>query len=324
MLLWGLTAMRDYSRVEPKMWHGSTVKALRKCPEGLIVALYLTTSPQSNMLGLFSQPVMYMAYETGLGLEGATKGLAKCIEVGFCAYDEASEFVWVYEMAKYQIAPFLKATDLRVKGVQREYDNLPENPFLGPFFDRYHDAFLIAGKRELADRLKGATQAPSKPLPSQEQEQEQEQEQALGATAPLSPARLTTVPGPEPVKPGEHAIPACPLKQLVGLFVMKCPTLPKPRYELFKESAAAEAMRQRWKWLLSADATREDDSRYATNPGEALDWFGRFFENVHASDFLSGRSGGWGKCDLAWLMKRENFMKVVQGNYANKPHLEAA
>lgn len=144
-----------------------------------------------------------------------------------------------------------------------------------------------------------------------------------GADAPLSPAVLTTAPPPrsESDEPEDHAItPACPLKQIVGVFAARCPTLPKPRYEMWKDSAAAEAMRQRWKWLLSADAVREDGSRYATTPAEALDWFGRFFEAVHDSDFLTGRSGSWKHCDLGWLMKRENFMKVVQGNYTNKEH----
>lgn len=101
------------------------------------------------------------------------------------------------------------------------------------------------------------------------------------------------------------------------------PELPKPRFELWKDSAGAEAMRQRWKWLLSPDTTREDGSRYATDRGEAIEWFDRFFAAVSESDFLTGRSGGWGKCDLAWLMKRENFMKVVQGNYANKERARA-
>jgi uncharacterized protein YdaU (DUF1376 family) len=144
-----------------------------------------------------------------------------------------------------------------------------------------------------------------------------------GADAPLSPAMLTTVlpPRSESDKPEDHAVtPICPLKQIVGVFAAKCPTLPKPRYEMWKDSAAAEAMRQRWKWLLSADAVREDGSRYATTPAEALDWFGRFFDAAHESDFLSGRSGSWKHCDLGWLMKRENFMKVVQGNYTNKEH----
>lgn len=164
--------MRDYAKVSPKMWHGKTMKELRKCPEGLVVGLYLMTSPQSNMLGLFMQPLMYMAYETGLTLEGASKGLKHCIEAGFCSYDEASEFVWVHEMAKYQIADELKASDLRCKGIQKEYDGLPDNPFLGPFFDRYAEAFKMTNRRP--------EQAPCKPLRSQEQEQEKEQERTEG------------------------------------------------------------------------------------------------------------------------------------------------
>jgi uncharacterized protein YdaU (DUF1376 family) len=147
-----------------------------------------------------------------------------------------------------------------------------------------------------------------------------------GADAPLSPAAPTT-PTPPPMADllgegtGEPAaIPPCPLKQLVALFAARVPELPKPRFEMWKDSAGAEAMRQRWKWLLGPDAVREDNTRYASNAAEAIDWFGRFFDTVKASDFLTGRRGDWKACDLAWLMKRENFMKVVQGNYTNREH----
>lgn len=161
--------MRDYAKVEPKAWHGETFKALRKRgSEALLVGLYLTTSPSSNMLGLFSQPILYMAHETGLGEEGALKGLQGCIEAGFCSYDADSEMVWVHEMARYQIASELKASDLRCKGIQKDFEGLPKNPFLQAFFDRYHEAFHMVLRRDM--------QAPSKPLRSQEQEQEQEQD----------------------------------------------------------------------------------------------------------------------------------------------------
>ena len=166
--------MRDYAKVEPKMWHGKTCKDLRKKgPKALLVGLYLMTSPSSNMLGVFNQPILYMAHETGLGEEGAMEGLRGCIEAGFCSYDEESETVFVHEMAKYQIAPVLKATDLRCKGIQKDYDALHDNPFLGAFFERYGNDFHMTSSRG----LNGFKQAPSKPLPSQEQEQEQEQEQ---------------------------------------------------------------------------------------------------------------------------------------------------
>lgn len=165
--------MRDYSKVGPKFWIGATGKLLRaEGMEAQIVAMYLLTSPHANMLGLYYCPTMFIAHETGLGLEGATKGLRSAIEAGFCEYDEASEVVWVIEMAAYQIADSLKPNDLRVKGVHNEYMSLPSNPYLVRFYEKYKDAFCMAECRENSRPL----QAPSKPLPSQEQEQEQEQE----------------------------------------------------------------------------------------------------------------------------------------------------
>ena len=50
----------------------------------------------------------------------------------------------------------------------------------------------------------------------------------------------------------------------------------------------------------------------------AFDRVSRFFAYVSRSDFLTGRSGKWTNCDLGWLMKADNFAKVVQGNYENR------
>ena len=161
--------MRDYAKLVPTFWTGDTGKALRKRgSEAMVVGLYLMSSPISNMLGLYYQPILYMAHETGLGLEGARKGLEGAIACGFCSYDEDSEMVWVPEMAKYQIASELKAADKRCTGIQKDYEALPVNPFLGEFFDKYQAAFHLTKRR--------GTQAPCDTLRSQEQEQEQEQD----------------------------------------------------------------------------------------------------------------------------------------------------
>ena len=47
-------------------------------------------------------------------------------------------------------------------------------------------------------------------------------------------------------------------------------------------------------------------------------FFDRFFAYVAKSDFLTGRDGKWQGCDLGWLVKAENFAKVISGNYENK------
>lgn len=189
--------MRDYAKLAPTFWTGETGKALRRRgSEAMISALYLVSSPHSNMLGVYYQPIGYMGHETGLGFDGATKGLQACIEVGFCSYDEDTEMVYVHEMAAWQIAEELKATDLRCKGIQKDYESLPNCPFLEAFFDRYASSYHLKKKRSnpvakpgsTADSEKGLTKGVTKPLRSQEQEQEQEQEyseaKASGAAAP--------------------------------------------------------------------------------------------------------------------------------------------
>ena len=157
--------MRDYAKVSPQFWIGKTGKAIKKAgPEATIVALYLMTCPHANMIGLYYVPLMYIAHETGLGFEGASKGLRMAIEAGFCAYDEDSEMVWVFEMARFQIADELTGKDLRIKGVQNDYDALPENPYLAGFFDRYGKAFSMSKKRGDGPKEASPFEAPLKPL----------------------------------------------------------------------------------------------------------------------------------------------------------------
>ena len=42
------------------------------------------------------------------------------------------------------------------------------------------------------------------------------------------------------------------------------------------------------------------------------------FKRVEESDFLSGRNGKWDKCGFDWIMKQENMVKILEGNYDNK------
>jgi hypothetical protein len=117
-------------------------------------------------------------------------------------------------------------------------------------------------------------------------------------------------------RPAAPKLPNCPHRDLIAMFAAKVPDLPKPRMEMWINSKDAEAMSARWKWILMA--TKEDGERYATNALEAVEWFRRFFVRVSESDFLTGRGGKFSGCHLGWLMKKDNFNKVVQGNYENR------
>lgn len=147
--------MRDYGTVSPKFWTQGTGKALRGNPEAQIVALYLMTSPHSNMIGVFHLPLLYIAHETGLTMEGASKGLQRGIDSGFCQYDAETETVFVIEMAHYQIGETLKAKDLRAKSIYKLYAAIEGSRLGDAFFDRYGDDFSLPSK-PLASPLEGA------------------------------------------------------------------------------------------------------------------------------------------------------------------------
>jgi len=306
--------MRDYAKVVPKMWHGKTIKALRRSPEGLVVALYLMSSPSSNMLGLFAQPVLYMAHETGLGQEGAMKGLQKCVEVGYCSYDEDSEFVWVHEMASYQIASELKASDLRCKGIQKDYDALPDNPFLGVFFDRYQQAFHLERKRGNSDSSK----APSKGLRSQEQEQEQEKnEEPNGSVAGGDGAGTdqTCLLDDEPsadVVVKDSKLSRCDVDAVVSAYHEILPELPRVRLLSDKRRKAIARV---WRWVLTSK--KSDNTPRAQSASEAIEWLRGYFSRARDNDFLMGRSqrsaehAGW-QCDLDFLLTDRGMQHVIE------------
>lgn len=288
----GGKVMREYGRVAPTFWIGTTGRRLRGDPAAQLVAVYLMTSPHAVMTGLFYCPVEFIAKETGLPFDGAKKALRRLIEEGFAEYDWDAEWVFVVRFAEHQIGASLKPADKRVAGVENELAKVPPGPCLDAFLRRYTAPFHL--------KRRSPSEAPSMPLRSQEQEQEQEQEEEADASS--STAR--------PID-----ISACPHRVLIDIYRELLPGLPQPRPELWHGQRAKD-MIARWRWVLNAKRT--DGSRYASDREEALAWFRRFFSSVSESDFLTGRSGGWGGCDLAWLMREANFAKVVQGNYTNR------
>jgi hypothetical protein len=54
---------------------------------------------------------------------------------------------------------------------------------------------------------------------------------------------------------------------------------------------------------------------------QTLDWWREFFAYVGQSDFLMGRretQTGTFECDLEWLVRPKNFIRVIEGRYENR------
>ena len=218
--------MRDYSSVSPQFWIGKTGKSLRGNLEAQLLALYLMTCPHANMIGVFHCPLVYMAHETGLPFEGASKGLRSLINAGFCQYDDETEEVFVVRMAAFQIGEGLDAKDNRCKSTAREYEKIQSALMRSAFFATYSVAFNLPGRVEKLSPF----EAPSKPLRSQEQEQEQdkdqdkEQEHALNTPRPRPVDNSVGMPNPQAradskkiPKPETPAALACKALHAAGL-----------------------------------------------------------------------------------------------------------
>lgn len=137
-------AVRAYGKVTPRFWTGPTGRRIRAAgPEAQVVALYLLTGPHANMLGLYYLPLPYVGHETGLGPDAVARALAALVAGGFCRYDPETEFVWVMEMARYQVGDALSPRDKRVAGVARALARLPQNPFKAAFLEQYGAAFHL-------------------------------------------------------------------------------------------------------------------------------------------------------------------------------------
>jgi hypothetical protein len=181
--------LRPYGTVSPLFWTGNTGKKLRADREAQVVAMYLMTSPHSHQTGLYYLPRMYLAHETGIPLEGANKALLRLEEDAFCVYDDASEWIWVREMAAWQIGSGLKPTDKRCEGVHKYLESVPKLPFLGEFVERYGGDFHLV-------KIDSPLEAPQEGHSSNRTGTEQD----IGASPPLAktssprPRRSSRVP----------------------------------------------------------------------------------------------------------------------------------
>lgn len=91
----------------------------------------------------------------------------------------------------------------------------------------------------------------------------------------------------------------CPHQEIIALYSKNLPTLTQVKVWT---DARRKLLAARW---------REDASR------QNIDWWDRFFRYIAASDFLLGKTSTW-QCDIEWILKASNFIKILEGKYENK------
>lgn len=151
-----------------------------------------------------------------------------------------------------------------------------------------------------------AKQLPSNSLASAKQE-------------PLSPSPYHTNTNPTkdkpatqvPARPAAETAPDCPHLEILALWAEKLPALPQHTPSLWR-GTRADHLRARWRELAVEKGWRDQAA--------GLAYFGKFFEYIGKSRFLSGRA----ECrqgsrpfvaELEWIVRPTNWAKVHEGKY---------
>lgn len=325
--------MRDYGKVSPRFWIGETGRKLRKKPDAQRIAMYLMTAPMAEMTGVFYCPIATILNDVGApceelhvesegsseglarvhedpskghqrGVEGVKRALEALKELDFCVYDFESEFVFVKEMARCQIAEKLKPSDNQVKGIRKLVENMPK-PMRARFIERYNKDFSLGFDEGIEEKPASPLEAPSEPLRSQEQEQEQD------INKNLSDERFSS-DSPELSLDGESdapkRAPSVPLQKIVDTYNSKLGSQLGVCRRLNAQRKGN--LRQRWKDIA---AIVESDK-----PQDVLQGFSDYYAKVSRSDFLMGRKKDCTfKASFDWIHNSSNFLKIFEGNYEN-------
>ncbi|MBR2679890.1 MAG: hypothetical protein IKE23_03895 [Exiguobacterium sp.] len=301
--------MRKYAQVSPFFWIGETGRRLREYPDAQRIALYLLTCPSSEMTGVFYCPLASIANEVGIKapskalhspFEGVKEGLRRLSEEGFLTYDYESEFVFVYEMARFQIAEELKPGDNRIKAVKSAIESMP-CVFKEDFKRRYNVRFNLGFDVS-------PFEAPSKPLRSQEQEQEQDISRDSKESLVDATATTLSLSGDEKKEKVKSVLDECPYKALIDAYHEECPMMPRVLYETFMASPSRKKhMKARWLWFTKEQGckTQEDGIRE----------FRDYFNAAATFPFLNGQNSRGFRANLDWLMNATNMGKVIEGRY---------
>ena len=168
--------MRDYGKVQTTFWTSEDTSSMSDT--GRMLALYLLTSPHSNILGCFHLPIGYVSEDLKWSPERVEEGFAELLEKGFATRDNASKWVVLHAYLKWN--PIENPNQGIAAG--RLFEQIPNRSTVKPLLAA---ALRIHSKhfpRQILEDFGTVPEPLMQPFRNQEQEQEQEQKQEQDKT----------------------------------------------------------------------------------------------------------------------------------------------
>ena len=132
---------RKFAKVYPNVWKSEKMRNVG--PSAKLLAMYFLTSPSYCMVRIYEQPEELIRKHTGLSHEALDQAFEELIRVGFVRYEDATEVVWVVDMAVSQVSDG-RLSESQEKGVLNELARLSiecQFPFVDEFIEYYRERY---------------------------------------------------------------------------------------------------------------------------------------------------------------------------------------
>lgn len=169
--------MRDYGKVHTSFWSSSTVSSMSE--DGRMLALYLLTSPHSNITGVFRLPDGYAMEDLNWTPERVSKGFLELFRKGFANRCETTKWVWISKHLEWN----QPENPNQRKAAKKIALSIPDECVWKLDFMRVWGESLGISAEEFGN----PSETVSEPFLNQEQEQEQKQEQKQKKNNPPQP-----------------------------------------------------------------------------------------------------------------------------------------
>ena len=178
---------RSYAKIFTGKWRSRSFRTLRGNPWAIVLQDYLMSCPASEMSGVFYMPKYLIEGELGIPHDELENAIKILEEADFCRfYDD--EYVFVFNMARYQIADALSPDDNRWKSLMRDIEEMPDN-IRREFIIRYNEDFNL-GYRIIRKAAEPA--APVQTSPQTESNQEEGKPLTTCQSAETKPLEATS------------------------------------------------------------------------------------------------------------------------------------
>ena len=118
--------MRDYGKIFTTFWTSPTARAMSE--DGRTVALYLMSSPHTNMIGVFRLPDGYICEDLQWPSERVSKGLANCSLNGFATREEGSKWLVIHKHLQWNPIENPNQAKAALKLIESIPQEMPEKP----------------------------------------------------------------------------------------------------------------------------------------------------------------------------------------------------